>query len=158
MSHKTKILSQEVERVNPETGEVEIITTSKTWVQTVEPEQFFTLYLPVALKVLINCSHSSSYRLLSWLMCNADYENTVHMTQKLRESCMEDLKISQAYFYLSFRELLKTTFLDEEGQKQYILIQDKGDIIINPLLVWRGTKKSREKAKMQVSIQFKEVE
>lgn len=152
MKHKTKIFSQEIERVNPETGEVEVITNSKTWVQQVDPEEFVTVYLPVALEATMNLSPTTA-KVLSWFIYNVDYDNKIPNIQDTRLRCMKEVGIKQAQFYVSLKEILSSTFL-YHNKEQHLIVQERGWFIIHPDLVWKGSKKSREKAKMQVEFKF----
>lgn len=150
---KTKILSEEIERVNPETGEVEIITSRKEFVQKIEPEEFVTVYLPTALQVIMNLSPLAA-KLLSWFLYNVDFNNRVPNIVDTRLRCMEEMKIKQASYYLGLKEILSSTYLDDKGKEQHCIIQENGWFVLHPDLVWKGTKSSREKAKMQVEFRF----
>lgn len=153
MKHKTKIFSQEIERVNPETGEVEVITNSKTWVQQVNPEEFVTVYLPATLQVLMNLNPLTA-KVLSWFIYNVDYDNKIPNIKDTRLRCMEEVKIKQAAYYQGLKDILSSTFLNSKGEEQHYVVQEQGWYVIHPDIVWKGSKKSREKAKMQVEFRF----
>ena len=153
-SYGTKVATVVRQSVDVETGQVLENTTEKTFVRKMDKDQFYFTYCTF-LGSCYNLKPAGPMNLLAWLMANMHFNtNVVHMTAKTRLKCQQELDIKSNSFYKYLKILKEQTFLNEKGVKEHILVEDKGDITVNPDLAWKGDPRQRSDMDKQLKVTF----
>lgn len=123
------------EIVDKETGEVQIITTQKTFSIKSTSEEFFIIYTKF-LSVFYGLTSLSDIKLFIKFCQLAQFDKgIVLIPTEIRKEIYEELNISSSQFSRSIKSLKSKKLI--EGTK--------GKFRINPTVFWKGSEKTREK-------------
>lgn len=129
------VVSKIVERVDPETGLVEVIETSKSFVTKVSGDEFYMTFVKF-MSSFFKLNSINAVNILVWMCQHAEYNTgTVYLTTAGRKEIEESLGICKNTISNCLKSLKDLKLISGE----------KGIYIINPLVFWKGTLATRKK-------------
>lgn len=125
-----------VEKVDCNTGEVQELTTTKTFtIQTQSSDEFYMTFIEYS-ALLFQLKSEPAKRVLAWMCNNMEYnKGTISIPTKQRKQLCEELQMDSPQLTHCIKKLKDLN----------ILTGDRGFYTLNPLLFWKGTLTERGK-------------
>lgn len=122
-----------IERHDPETGELHLLETSKTFRTRVEPDRFFSIYIE-RLASLYGIKQLSDIKVMIALCELAQYDTgVIHLNKNVRRTIQTKTKVSPTNLSKNIKRLAELDLLKYED----------GTVTINPRIFWKGSMKVR---------------
>lgn len=128
------VQSTQREVVDPETGEITVIESSKTFKARVSTDTFYMTFL----KTLSSYYKiaNNTVKLLTWMCEHAEFNTgKVSLTTSKRREIIDSLEISNNTITNNLKKLKDANLISGDG----------GEFIINPEIFWKGEIKERDK-------------
>lgn len=116
------------EVVNPETGELVTIESSKTFTTKIKEDKFYITFIDY-MNAFFKIKPEAAKSLLAWLCAHAEYNTgKVSISAADRKEIADTLKVSNNAITNYLRTLKKLKLINGE----------KGTFVINPQVFWKG--------------------
>lgn len=133
MAKYSTVLQREV--VNPETGELVTIESSKTFTTKITEDKFYMTFIDY-MGPIFGIKPEAAKSLLAWLCAHAEYNTgKVSLSAADRKQICTDLQVSNNSITNYLRSLKELKLINGE----------KGTFIINPSVFWKGELAARRK-------------
>jgi hypothetical protein len=135
------------EVIDPETGEITTLESSKVIRKRVKEDSFYMTFIDFISPFIDNLrTCDNARRILTWLCMNAEFNTgKVFLTTGNRAILCKDLNISSNTLTNNLRKLKDANLISG----------DKGDFVINPQIFWKGDLSVRKKLLEDSEIQIK---
>lgn len=125
--------STTVERVDPETGEVVILETTKDFKMKTSPERFYMVFFE-KMASFYGIKNLSDAKVLIYMCELAEYNTgLVRMSKATRQEIVEKTGVNYTNLSKNMKSLVKLG----------LLIESNRDYIVNPEVFWKGDLKAR---------------
>lgn len=145
---KEKLIQTNVrEVINPETGELVTLESSKITQKKIKEDSFYMTFIDF-ISPFINGLKTSdnARRVLTWLCSNAEFNTgKVSLTTSSRNRLCKELEISSNTLTNNLRKLKENNLISGE----------KGEFYIDPQIFWKGDLNARRKLLEDSEIQIK---
>jgi hypothetical protein len=142
MSKFNTLTQREV--INPETGELTTIETSKTFTTKISEDQFYMTFVKF-LSPLYDIRPERAKDLLTWMLEHAEFNTgIVQMPAAVRRQICVDLEITNNSITNYLKVLKDKKLISGEG----------GTFKINPQIFWKGELAARKRLLKDKSIQI----
>lgn len=132
------------EFVDPETGEISVLETSKTFTTKVNSDAFYMTFIKF-ISPIFNLKSKNAQSLLVWMCEHAEYNTgRVFLPTDIRKQITEELEISNNTITNNLKILKDSKLIDGSN----------GVFTINPQIFWKGDLKMREKLLTEKEIQI----
>lgn len=132
------------EIVDPETGEIQVVETSKTFTTKVNSETFYMTFLEFAGPIL-GLNPSACRDLLVKMLDMAEYNTgKVSLSTAARKRLCEELKVTNNSITNYLKKLKDSKLISGE----------KGEFIINPQIFWKGELNARKQLLKDANIKI----
>lgn len=133
MAKYNTVLQREV--VNPDTGELVTIESSKTFTTKITEDKFYMTFIDY-MSPIFGIKPEAAKSLLAWMCSHAEYNTgKVSLSAADRKQICADLKISNNSITNYLRSLKDLKLIDGE----------RGTFTINPSVFWKGELAARRK-------------
>lgn len=133
MAKYSTVLQREV--VNPETGEIVTIESSKTFTTKITEDKFYMTFIDY-MSPIFGIKPEAAKSLLAWMCSHAEYNTgKVSLSAADRKQICADLQISNNSITNYLRSLKDLKLIDGE----------RGTFTINPSVFWKGELAARRK-------------
>ena len=142
MAKYNTVLQREV--VNPDTGELVTIESSKTFTTKITEDKFYMTFIDY-MSPIFGIKPEAAKSLLAWMCSHAEYNTgKVSLSAADRKQICTDLKISNNSITNYLRSLKDLKLIDGE----------RGTFTINPSVFWKGELAARRKLLEDIRITF----
>lgn len=133
MAKYSTVLQREV--VNPDTGEIVTIESSKTFTTKITEDKFYMTFIDY-MSPIFGIKPEAAKSLLAWMCSHAEYNTgKVSLSAADRKQICTDLQISNNSITNYLRSLKDLKLIDGE----------RGTFTINPSVFWKGELAARRK-------------